>query len=66
MISTLLALGNSTLGALLLPNLVAIVLNKVGKGDELSANEYSVILFCGPPALLGSFDCRVACKFFLT
>ena len=55
-IAALLALGSSILGALLLPNIVAIVLDKVlGKGMSWFSNEYSVILLFGPPALLGLF-----------
>ena len=55
-ITALLALGSSILGTLLLPNLVAIVLDKVlGRGMSWFANEYSVILLFAPPALLGSF-----------
>jgi hypothetical protein len=55
-ITALLALGSSILGALLLPNLVAVMLDKVlGRGMNWFANEYSVILLFGPPVLLGSF-----------
>jgi hypothetical protein len=53
--TALLALTSGLLGTLLLPNIVAFVLDKVlGRGMSWFSNEYSVIFLFGLPALLGS------------
>jgi hypothetical protein len=54
-VAALPALGSSLLGTLLLPNIVALVLDKVlGSGMSWFATEYSVVLLFVPAALLGS------------
>jgi hypothetical protein len=53
--TALLALTGGLLGTLLLPNIIAFVLDKVlGRGMSWFSNEYSVIFLFGLPALLGS------------
>lgn len=58
----LLALTTCLLGTLLVPNTVALFLDKLlGRGMSWYANEYSVILLFAPAALLGlSFSHRSA------
>ena len=50
------AVLSSLLGTLLVPNLIALVLDKLlGKGMSWFSNEYSVIALFAPAALLGEF-----------